>query len=227
MQDHSLRMLNNLVAIEAAVEERKGDLNLLRLAIVLHDVGVFYSQEHCHGPVSAKELRPRLSVLGLSEEKQDRLCSIIRAHDDESHIDNTPEAEALRILDSLDAFGDIGVYRFLEIYSRRGLVPPAIFTQALSSLIDRRESIPASWFKSKSNDLVIIQREFARAYDILTDCVNSAKANGGVLILEGFEQIKWDTGRIQKLLDDPKFIQNPFVKGYFESLLKALRAREI
>jgi len=229
MQDHSLRMLNNLVAIEAALVRWRGDLDLLRLAVVLHDVGVFYSQEHCHGPVSAEKIRPHLPDLRLPIGKQDRLCSIIRAHDDEAHIDDSPEANALRILDSLDAFGEIGVYRFLEIYSRRELSTPNMLKKAVESLMRRRASLPAGWFKDE--DRAVIHREFRHAYDILRGMEATysriEEDNGEMLVLEGLRQIRWDTGRLKELLFDPKFGQNPFAGKYFRDLVQSLASSGI
>ena len=216
LTDHSLRLLTNLPIIA----ERAGKIKLVEIAIALHDVGVYYSQERCHGPVSAEKIRPHLSDLNLTTAEQDRICSIIRAHDDRSFADNSPEAKALRVLDALDAFGVIGVYRYLEVNWRRGLRAPEIFDVPLRSLSGRRQAFPDNWFRIE--DLRVIHKAYQRAYDIFDRMHRSFQRRGSndgeKMVLEGLFGIEWDVRRIGELLVNDNFRRNEFVKGYFNEL---------
>lgn len=136
--DHSLRMLTNLRAI---AHGRDLNLKILQMAVVLHDIGLFYFNDPCHGPQSAVKIRENARKLGLPAAELDSLCSMVRAHDDKTFVDNSDEAVVLRLLDALDAFGRIGVYRYLEIYTRRGIKPPEIYNKAFLNMGSRFGSI--------------------------------------------------------------------------------------
>ena len=220
LQDHSLRMLSNSLVIKQKIDDHK----LLALAIILHDVGVFHTQDKCHGPVSAEKIRPHLSDLRLTSAQQDKLCSIIRAHDEKLPSDNSTEAKALRTLDSIDAFGVMGVYRFLEIYTRRGLVSPKIFRDAYVSTVNRRHGIPLHWFAISEQR--IINRAYETSYEALYQmdraAHGSAMDKGEYLVLDGFKKIDWDLKRVPELLADQAFNQYDFVRTYFESLAQMI-----
>lgn len=195
-QDHSLRLLNNIPVIC----HQGFDTRLLEVAIALHDIGVFYSQAMDHGRESAFRIRPYLvNEVGVTPDEADKICSMIRSHHEyEWPSDNSPEAIALRVLDCLDAFGVIGVYRFLEVYDRRGLQPTEALPKAIASLEQRRQVIIDSWFHP--DDLAIIQAEYQEARGILTEMRRGLEASESHIIVS-LKGIDWDLSRLPGLFD--------------------------
>lgn len=213
LQDHSLRMLSNLRFLRPEFPH----LDLLKMAIVLHDIGVFYTQEQYHGSESASRIRESIDELGISKGLMKRLCSMIRAHDDPGFADNSPEAQALRTLDSLDAFGYMGAYRYLEIDYRRGLRPPTIYQRALDSLIMRRENLEIKLFEPR--DLPLIHESFEQGFNLFKDLVENKDHSE---ILAGLITIEWDLGRISELL--PNNFSSKIAQAFFWSLQQSLSA---
>lgn len=191
--DHSLRMLTNL-----RVLARGRDLNLkiLQMAVVLHDIGLFYSNDHCHGPHSAEKIRESAKKLGLPAGELDSLCSMVRAHDDKTFVDNSEEAMVLRLLDVLDAFGLIGVYRYLEIYTRRGIMPPEIFERASANMESRFQSIDREWLSS--DQFSVIEEAYTRGRTVLLSMASEAGGQQPSDLLTVFTKMKlngWDWKR--------------------------------
>ncbi|MBU0672121.1 MAG: HD domain-containing protein [Candidatus Margulisbacteria bacterium] len=200
LKDHALRLLNNAGLLP---HSRERDNRILEIAIVLHDVGVFYSQAADHGAVSAQTIRGYLSDLSPGPAERDRICSIIRSHHQYVNpSDNSEEAIALRVLDCLDAFGEVGAYRFLEVYHRRGIRPPVIFEKARQSLGKRMESILN--FPFRGRDFEFVKQAYNRADQVLGQLAKEARGEGenlGALqILDWFLGINWDISQIPRIL---------------------------
>ena len=209
-------MLDNLgVFLSAAGSQR-----ILIPAIALHDVGVFHTHEICHGPVSAELVRPHLPSLGLHQDEVEKVCSAIRAHDDKSFVDDSKEARALRVLDSIDAFGELGVYRFLEVYCRRGLTPPDMFVRALASLERRRQMVPTDLFRPADNWL--INSAYSKAKEIMQlmlDGFHGKPVPGyAAEVYKALEIIDWDVydnKKLEKIIHDAK---SPSARDFFLKL---------
>lgn len=221
-QDHSLRMLNNIPVIC----HQGFNTKLVEVAIALHDIGVFYSQEFDHGRVSTFKIRLHLvNEAGLTPSEADKICSMIRSHHEyESPSDNSPEAIALRVLDCLDAFGVIGVYRFLEIYDRRGLQPIVALPKAIASLERRRQAIVDSWFHP--DDLQIVEAKYKEALGILMaiqrdiDAPEDKKTTKASHIIMSLKGIAWELSRLPELFETG--LPN-YVNSFFHMLHGALR----
>lgn len=222
LQDHSLRMLNNIPVIC----HQGFNTKLVEVAIVLHDIGVFYSQEFDHGRVSTFKIRLHLvNEAGLTPSEADKICSMIRSHHEyESPSDNSPEAIALRVLDCLDAFGVIGVYRFLEVYDRRGLSIEESVDAAIVSLDKRRLTVIDSWFHP--DDLRIIEANYRRAREIFTAIQNDIntseeeKFTHALQIIDGLKSIGWEVARLPELFGVG---QSVYATSYFRMLNDALK----
>lgn len=214
LADHSLRMLNNLGFLKIPGGLTKINLNLMRLGIILHDVGVFYTQDVCHGPESARLIRPHLGSFALGRNGEDILCSIIRAHDDPTFVDNSVEARALRVLDDIDAAGALGVYRFLEIYSRRGIEPPQMFEKPVLRLKQRQHNLENSFFTRK--DLTLIGQSFKYAVDVFEKMLNGDQDS--LLILEKLKEADFDLIHVPDILTglDPQ--NNKVAHAFFSRM---------
>jgi len=107
--DHSLRVLR---WCERLAEDRDVDLEVLRLAGLLHDVSIPESGRLRHYDVSAEMAVELLRELGYGEEIVEAVAHCIRAHSRYGGPDpQTPEAEILYDADFLDYLGAIGLLR--------------------------------------------------------------------------------------------------------------------
>lgn len=93
------------------------DLDILRLAALLHDIGGVEelkdkSGKLCHARESAKMAQKILKKFGYSQEKIDKIIHCILAHRYRTGVrPKTKEAKILFDADKLDALGAIGVAR--------------------------------------------------------------------------------------------------------------------
>jgi uncharacterized protein len=97
------------------------DLEVLVAAAFLHDLGRHYGLD-VHGEKSALLARPILEKIKFPKEKTKKVLDCISLHDH-----NTPkgkrklvEAQILYDADKLDAFGAVGVVRWVIYYYARG-----------------------------------------------------------------------------------------------------------
>jgi HD superfamily phosphodiesterase len=113
---------NNIIAIPFFPDK-------LITACYLHDLGMAIDSGDRHGIHSANLFREFISENGLSESEFAETLIAIRDHDKKENIstDRSPDLISfLTIADDLDAFGHIGISRYLEIYFLRGISPSEI-----------------------------------------------------------------------------------------------------
>ncbi len=113
---HTVRVLCNVYNILAETSEKleKERLEDLVIATLLHDIGrgIEEEAEQHHAVISAQLASRILQLLGFSEERIDRIKTIILEHS--YSLGNRPSSLESCILsdaDKLDALGAIGVYR--------------------------------------------------------------------------------------------------------------------
>jgi hypothetical protein len=99
----------------------------------LHDIGMAASIEKNHGKYSKKMADAFFKAQGI---KYRELPAILEYHDNKEYK-TTRKNDVLTLLsiaDDLDAYGAIGVYRYAEIYSLRGMeqdeIPAAVLNNA-------------------------------------------------------------------------------------------------
>jgi uncharacterized protein len=111
--DHTLRVYH---LCERMGPEEAADMEVLRMAALLHDIGRGRQDESrgrlCHAEEGAKMALPILAALDLEESRRENILHCIRTH--RFRGDRTPrsrEAEVLFDADKLDAIGAVGVAR--------------------------------------------------------------------------------------------------------------------
>jgi uncharacterized protein len=97
-------------------KKEKGDLTILRLAALLHDIG--RPEEHaskgkiCHASVGAEKAEKILSRFGVPEEIKREVLHCIRSHRFRGrHLPESLEARILFDADKLDSIGAVGIGR--------------------------------------------------------------------------------------------------------------------
>jgi HD superfamily phosphodiesterase len=101
----------------------------LIIACYLHDIGMIVDTGEKHGRHSRKLCEEFLSEKNFNPADFDDLLQAVENHDDKEY--SAPETEnylqtILSVADDLDAFGETGIARYLEIYRMRGIAEDAI-----------------------------------------------------------------------------------------------------
>lgn len=151
---HHIRVWHNcksLMAQSSVYIDTKPEINAeqLLIASLFHDTGLTVDNSEKHGFISAEICKeffnqnPSLLVDNL-----DMILFAIEHHDDKSARVNdfknlSPALQLTRLLstsDDLDAFGIVGVYRYIEIYSLRGNSLEEIPQKVLPNMANRFEN---------------------------------------------------------------------------------------
>jgi len=112
---HDMSHINRVEALCLEIrKEEGGDLLVLQLAALLHDVGVIKEHEEGgdHAVYSADIASEFLSKAGLGKEVIEAIAGCIRTHRfSAGEIPETLEARILQDADRLDALGAVGIFR--------------------------------------------------------------------------------------------------------------------
>jgi uncharacterized protein len=111
--DHTLRVLRLCEHIGPA---EQADMDVLRIAAVLHDIGRPHQDASrgslCHAVHGAVLAEPIVATLVFSPGQKDNILHCIRTHRFRGmHVPETLEAKVLFDADKLDAIGAIGIAR--------------------------------------------------------------------------------------------------------------------
>ena len=111
--DHTLRVYRLCEKIGPA---EQADMEVLRIAAYLHDIGRCYQDASngrvCHAEKGAEMASPLLQSVPLSENQKKNILHCIRSHRFRGNcLPETNEAKALFDADKLDAIGAVGVAR--------------------------------------------------------------------------------------------------------------------
>lgn len=103
--EHTMRVYRWAIKLQAQIG---GDLEIIALAALLHDVGWEEGREH--GEVGAEIAVEYLDSIGLDSEKISRIGEIIRIHDDkDTEAELSLECKVVMDADLLDEVGAISV----------------------------------------------------------------------------------------------------------------------
>ncbi len=121
----------------------------LIIAGYLHDLGMSIDPGIRHGILSRELCKSFLKTNNLNESEHCDVLKAIEHHDDkEYNISGTNKNELLKILsvaDDLDAFGFIGIYRYLEIYLTRGIQPEIIGYEIRKNALKRYQNLESTF----------------------------------------------------------------------------------
>ena len=115
----------------------------LFLACLFHDVGLLEHKGVFHGKYSRKQCEKFLSqTKQVIQFDPFNLYLAIEKHDDKNYEDQAekesfPLKTVLSLADDMDAFGAIGVYRYIEIYLLRGMEMEKIAESILQNAAGR------------------------------------------------------------------------------------------
>jgi len=139
----------------------------LLIACYLHDLGMAINPGDRHGIYSRELCREFIYETGLSEYEFAGVLTAIKVHDRKESIstDNYPDLISfLTIADDLDAFGYIGISRYLEIYLTRGILPADIGYKIRTNALRRFGN-----FRSAFGNSPTLFKKHAGRFKILDD----------------------------------------------------------
>lgn len=118
------------------------DLEKIIISVFFHDIGLTVTHDPSHGKESRVKCEKFLSNNKLFHENMNDLLFAIENHDEKTYLKEKSEKinsvySILTISDDLDAYGAIGVYRYLEIYSMRKIPIPENSEKVLENLSGR------------------------------------------------------------------------------------------
>jgi len=139
----------------------------LLIACYLHDLGMSVDISERHGIHSSNFCREFISINGFSESEFAEVLNAIENHDNKEYAlkDNSVNLlSILTIADDLDAFGHIGILRYLEIYLKRGIDPSEIGYRIRDNASKRFGNFRSVF----GSDEVLFQKQYSR-FMILDD----------------------------------------------------------
>lgn len=127
--DHHRRVWHYVKEILSAIHDSgiKTDPDLpakLIIASYIHDIGMSVDPGERHGSISSKLCKQFIADNHLNELDLNEVIYAVAIHDKKEYDSSSQGKTLLSILsvaDDLDAFGYIGIYRYLEIYLTRGI----------------------------------------------------------------------------------------------------------
>jgi HD superfamily phosphodiesterase len=151
--DHHRRVWLYAKELLTEVGKRESDRiafspDMLLIACYLHDLGMSVDIGERHGNHSSRFCREFLSKNGLSENKFSEVTEAIRNHDrkDQKSCDDSLNLSTfLSSSDDLDAFGYMGIYRYLEIYIARGIRPEIIGHEIRKNALKRFQNFEVNF----------------------------------------------------------------------------------
>jgi HD superfamily phosphodiesterase len=130
-QLHALRTWNIAKEIFSELEKKelkvtKNDLEKAIVAIFFHDMGFVRTISEKHGASSREMCKSFFENRKLVIDGFDEVLDAIQKHEDKNmlhakEILPSDVASILRVSDDLDAFGALGVFRYLDAYIKRGI----------------------------------------------------------------------------------------------------------
>ena len=134
--------------------ERKGVsfdydfIESLCIAALMHDVGLSRTFDESHGKESAELTKTFLNANPTSSSRlREEMLEAICLHDDKSYLNKKASQvhpsiyQILTVADDMDAFGYLGVFRYFEIYERRGISAKEMVPSIIKNINKRFEFV--------------------------------------------------------------------------------------
>lgn len=218
------------------------DLTKIIIAAFLHDTGMSVTIDKTHGKESRKICNKFIEK--YQPENIDNpleLLNVIENHDDKEYQNKFAKIKnpkhlfkILSVCDDLDAFGLIGVYRYVEIYLLRGIPVKNIASMVLKNLTSR-----INYFTGSFRHLEKFHKKHVKRFDLtwafFTDLNNQIKHKNetksisgpfGVINLINHHIIGEKRTPVEASIFIIRKTTDDYVKNYFTGLGLELSSRE-
>lgn len=171
---HHLRTWENARKLIASLSSRNvfSEQKLLNIALAafLHDTGMSVTLGKNHGPAGRKLAEKFLAEQNLRPDPFAEALDAIEHHDDKEYAsgrfsrqrDPLSVLQILSVADDLDALGAVGVFRYYEIYTLRGIPVVHLADEVLNN-ISRRYAYLSSWLEGVD----LWQRDLEKKYMVI------------------------------------------------------------
>ena len=199
---HNENHLKRVVSTAMVLQEiYGGDVEIIRTAVILHDVGRVDTS--FVGKDSALESVRRageiLKRIGFPQEKNDLICQVISEHDQPDLRPATIEAKILKDADFLDGFGARGILRTLLWSGERGEPLGVTMHRLQVKMVERVKGLEFP----ESKKIAERQDQFVRLFLALLDepvSLETEPLKGKYIIFEGTSGTGKET-QARKLVD--------------------------
>ncbi|NBC82779.1 MAG: hypothetical protein GVY19_05300 [Bacteroidetes bacterium] len=134
-------------------------------SVMFHDLGMSETVGIKHGHESAIMFQEFINKYKIKPAGVDEILFAIKNHDNKNYNTNdnsvTTPYHILTLADDLEAFGYIGVYRYIEVYLLRGIEPFQLHESILKNLKNRYNH-----FQLKSNTLPGLIKKHTSRYEL-------------------------------------------------------------
>jgi len=143
-------------------------LEQLIIAVFFHDTGFTRTLDASHGKESRAICRKFLNGLSaFSTDSAETILAAVEKHDDKTYAERIPPGKGLpddiltmlAVCDDLDAFGAIGVFRYLEIYVQRG-VPLRMMPEKVLENLEKRFHFLVQNFNMLGNFIQVHKKRY-------------------------------------------------------------------
>jgi HD superfamily phosphodiesterase len=133
------RELLHFINLEEEITDSRF-IEKLIIACYLHDIGMAVDKGDSHGRNSRLLCEKFFRENNMSLPDYQDVLEAVENHDNKEYFDSSSPNKLLLLLsvaDDLDAFGHIGIYRYIEIYQARGIQPDKIGPMILENAARR------------------------------------------------------------------------------------------
>jgi hypothetical protein len=215
-------------------------LEQLMIAIFFHDTGLTRTLHASHGKESRQICRKFLEINpSLYAGPPEPILEAVEKHDDKSYPEEIMQEKTLpddiltmlAVCDDLDAFGAIGVFRYLEIYTRRG-IPLYSLASSVEANLGKRMNFLSKNFGTLTYFMLIHQKRYQYTVDFYRELrqqmgsVSGKRTDKGPvrvvnLLVEKVIRGKETLAEVCLQSADPA--HDHFSMGYFTKLEKELK----
>jgi len=206
----------------------------LLMASYLHDIGMATDRSERHGPAGMDLCKAFLAGNNMDIAIYSDVMEAIHNHDDKEYKNRASDRSSiLKILsaaDDLDAFGFIGVYRYIEIYLARDITPTVISSEIIRNAALRFANFESSFWdfpslieKHKSRYLILhgLMTHNTGESDIAFINNNTRNTAASLIrLVDDMVRYKVPPSEINTLAD--RYPGNMIVSDFIEGILKEL-----
>ncbi|MBI5008256.1 MAG: HD domain-containing protein, partial [Bacteroidia bacterium] len=206
------------------IRTEKRFLKELIIACFFHDIGMALNHGINHGDTSLKKTIEFMEKTGMNPIDYTDALHAIEYHDDKEYITEPGDNKVLEILsvaDDLDAFGITGIYRYAEIYLKRGISFADIGSMITKNALIRFENLEKkSWlsveFMRRHRERYNYLIDFFRDYNSQLGSYNFNSANPAGPC--GIIQILSESDSLHFQKNPQTFYNDQYITNFFNKL---------
>ena len=205
----------------------------LIIACYLHDIGMSFDPGVKHGKNSRNLCVRFLIQNNLQETDYQNVLEAIEYHDNKNYDNKRPFDDLLTILsvsDDLDAFGFIGIFRYSDIYLRRGVGNGNIGSLIMENAKKRFDNFVNyfgavdEFIQQHKTRYKILDNFFSKYNEQLSSYhFGTTTPSGFCGVIEAFGYILKNNLQLKDFfIDQKKYFDDPVIRWYFNELASEL-----